>query len=63
MKSANCMVVGGPAWIRTRNQQITSQQLKTNDFSDFPHAFVVTSEQIWSQLLPQMLPKIASVPR
>jgi len=49
---------GGPAWIRTRNQQITSHQLKTNDFSDFPLAFVVTSKQIWSQLLPQMLPKL-----
>jgi len=52
------MGFGGPAWIRTRNQQITSQQLKTNDFSDFPLAFVVTSKQIWAQLLPQMLPKL-----
>src|SRR5208282_4699236 len=31
---------------------------KANDFSDFPLAFVVTSEQIWSQLLPQMLPRL-----
>lgn len=49
---------GGPAWIRTRNQQITSYQLKTNDFSDFPLAFVVTSRQIWAQLLPQVLPRL-----
>jgi hypothetical protein len=39
-------IAGGPGRIRTYNQQIVKQQLKTNDFSDFPRLILVISRQM-----------------